>query len=68
MKAKLGPAAAITAHKIALVFYTMVKNQKEYDAFLWAQRDAQREKRLEDRLRRQAAQRGYQLVPLKAVI
>lgn len=31
MKAKLGPAEAITAtaHKIAIVFYTMVKNQVE---------------------------------------
>jgi hypothetical protein len=29
MKAKLGPAAAITAtaHKIAIIFYTMVRNQ-----------------------------------------
>jgi hypothetical protein len=31
MKSKLGPAAATTAaaHKIAIVFYTMVKNQVE---------------------------------------
>lgn len=29
MKAKMGPAAATTAtaHKIAIIFYTMVKNQ-----------------------------------------
>jgi transposase len=65
MKAKLGPAAATTAtaHKIAVIFYTMVKNQAEYDASLWAQRDAMREKRIEARLRKQAAQRGYKLVP-----
>jgi hypothetical protein len=33
MKAKLGPEAATmaTAHKIAVIFYTMVKNQLEYD-------------------------------------
>ena len=33
MKAKLGPQAATmaTAHKIAVIFYTMVKNQVEYD-------------------------------------
>jgi len=44
MKAKLGPAAATTAtaHKIAVIFYTMVKRQVEYDASLWAQRDSMR--------------------------
>jgi len=33
MKAKLGPAGAITAtaRKIAIIFYTMVKNQVEYE-------------------------------------
>jgi transposase len=69
MKAKLGPAAATTAtaHKIAIIFYTMVKNQVEYDASLWIQRDALREKRIEARLKKQAAQRGYKLVPLEAV-
>ena len=69
MNAKLGPAAATTAtaHKIAIIFYTMVQKQVEYDASLWAQRDAMREKRLEARLQKQAAQRGYKLVPLKPV-
>ena len=68
MKAKLGPAAATTAtaHKIAIIFYTMVKKQVEYDASLWAQRDLMREKRIEARLKKQAAQRGYKLVPLEA--
>jgi hypothetical protein len=49
MKSKLGPAAATTAtaHKIAIIFYTMVKNQVVYDATLWAQRDAERDKRIE---------------------
>jgi transposase len=38
MKAKLGPAAAntATAHKIAVIFYTIVKNQVEYDETVWA--------------------------------
>jgi transposase len=68
MKAKLGPAAATTAtaHKIAVIFYTMVKNQVEYDASLWAKRDERREQRIEARLQKQAAQRGYKLVPLEA--
>ena len=67
MKAKLGPAAATTAtaHKIAIIFYTMITKQVEYDASLWTQRDAMREKRLEARLHKQAAQRGYKLVPLE---
>jgi len=49
MKAKLGPCAAITAtaHKIALLFYTMVLHQAEYDETFWATRDAERQKRLE---------------------
>jgi len=67
MKAKLGPAAATTAtaHKIAIIFYAMVNKQVEYDASLWAKRDEMREKRLEARLKKQAAQRGYKLVPLE---
>lgn len=66
MKAKLGPTAATTAtaHKIAIIFYTMVSKQVEYDASLWAQRDQMREQRLEARLRKQAAERGYKLVPM----
>ena len=67
MKAKLGPAGATTAtaHKIAIIFYTMVKKQVEYDASLWAKCDEMREQRLEARLKKQAAQRGYKLVPLE---
>lgn len=44
MKAKLGPKAATmgTAHKIAVIFYTMVKKQVEYDETIWEARDAQR--------------------------
>jgi len=59
---KLGPAGATvaTAHKIAIIFYTMVKKQVEYDETLWAQRDAEREKRFEAKLKRQAQQLGLQ--------
>jgi transposase len=64
MKSKLGPAAATTAtaHKIAIIFYTMVKNQVEYDLTCWSLRNAEREKRFEARLKRQAEARGYKLV------
>ncbi|MGC2658021.1 MAG: IS110 family transposase [Bryobacteraceae bacterium] len=65
LKAKLGPAAAITAtaHKIAVIFYTMLKNQVEYDATLWAASDLKRQQRAAARLHRQARRLGYQLVP-----
>ena len=61
MKGKLGPAAAITAtaHKIAIIFYTMVKNQVEYDNSLWANRDAMRERRNEAKFHKEALRRGY---------
>jgi transposase len=67
MKSKLGPPGAhtATAHKIAIIFYTLVKKQVEYDPTIWAERDAQREKRFEAKLRRQAQQRGYKLVPIE---
>ena len=67
MKAKLGPQAATmaTAHKIAVIFYTMIKNQVEYDETIWEARDAQREKRLEAKLKRQAKRLGYELVPIE---
>ena len=67
MKSKLGPTGATTAtaHKIAIIFYTMVKKQVEYDATLWAERDTQREKRFEAKLKRQAQQLGYKLVPIE---
>jgi hypothetical protein len=54
-----------TAHKIAVIFYTMVKKQVEYDETIWDTRDAQREKRLEAKLKRQAKQLGYALVPIE---
>jgi transposase len=67
MKSKLGPpgATTATAHKIAIIFYTMVKKQVEYDATLWAERDDQREKRFEAKIKRQAQQLGYKLVPIE---
>lgn len=65
MKGRLGKPGGVTAtaHKLAIIFYTMVKRQVEYDESMWAQRDAQREKRLEKKLKRQAERMGYRLVP-----
>jgi transposase len=69
MKAKLGPAAATTAtaHKIAIIFYNLVKKQVEYDETIWAARNAERQKRLEFHLKRQAERLGYRLVPAAEV-
>ena len=66
MKAKIGPAAAITAtaRKIATIFYTMIRNQVEYDETKWAKLDAQRQARIERKLRWQAQAMGFRLVPL----
>jgi hypothetical protein len=66
MKAKLGPrpATTATAHKIAVIFYTMVKNQVAYDETIWASRDTHRTKRIEAKLHRQAKRLGYKLVPI----
>ena len=66
MKAKLGPAAATTAtaHKIAIIFYTLVRRRLEYDETIWAARNAERQKRLQQNLKRQAERLGYKLVPV----
>ena len=66
MKARLGPAAATTAtaHKIATIFYVMVTRQVEYDDTLWATRDAERDRRRQFKLRRQAKRLGFDLVPI----
>ena len=68
MKAKLGSEAGIvaTAHKIARIFYAVVKNQVEYDETIWDLQDQERQRRLEAKLRRQAQHIGFQLVPIQA--
>jgi transposase len=67
MKAKLGAEAGITAtaHRIARIFYAVVKNQVEYDQTTWHQHDLQRQRRFEDKIRRQARLLGFQLVPIQ---
>jgi len=65
LKAKLGPLGATmaTARKIAVIFYTMVKSQTEYDHSIWAEQEADRQRRQETRLKQQAARLGFVLVP-----
>lgn len=69
MKAKLGNEAGVTAtaHKIARIFYTVVKNQVEYDETTWKLQDDQRQRRFEAKLKRDARKLGYQLVPIQSV-
>jgi hypothetical protein len=43
----------------------MVKNQVEYDETIWATRDINRQKYRETKLKRQAKQLGYELIPLE---
>ncbi len=65
MKARLGKQGGITAtaHKLAMIYYTLVKRQVEYDESVWAERDEMRQQRLEKRVRRQAERLGFRLVP-----
>jgi transposase len=66
LKAKFGPAGAITAtaRKIAILFYTLVSRQVEFDNSIWQASDAERQQRLQRKLSNQARRLGYQLVPI----
>jgi RNA binding exosome subunit len=65
MRAKLGTAQAITAtaHKIARVLYHILSTKQPYTETLFHQLDEQAQQRAELRLRKQAAQLGFQLIP-----
>jgi uncharacterized membrane protein YfbV (UPF0208 family) len=67
-EAKLGPKSATTAtaHKLAIIFYTMVTKQVECDDSVWAKQDKETYKRMENKLKRQAPRLGFQLVPITA--
>jgi transposase len=66
-KAKLGPEAATmaTAHKIAVIFYTMVKTKSSMTRPSGTPGTPRGEKRLEAKLKRQAKRLGYELVPME---
>jgi transposase len=65
VRAKLGPAKAntATAHRLARIFYAVVTQRRAFDAQLLAQLVAPDPVRLEKRLRAQARQLGFDLVP-----
>jgi hypothetical protein len=68
MKASLGAEAGITAtaHKIARIFYALVKQQLEYDDAIWNRNDEARQRRRKESIKRKAHQLGYRLVPPEA--
>jgi transposase len=67
MRAKLGRAEAITAvaHKMARIFFTLVRNGCAYDESALAKADVHQRARQEAKLRRHAREIGFQLVPME---
>lgn len=63
MRAKLGPAAAITAtaHKLARIFFHLVTTKEAYDESSFAQQEELHAQRRLQRLKREAAALGYTL-------
>jgi len=66
MRARLGTAQAITAtaHKLARILFHVLHNKKPYTESIFHRCDEQAQQRAEIRLRKQAAQLGFQLLPI----
>ena len=62
-RAQKGPAAAVTAtaHKMAKLYYVLVKEQKEYEPESAANYEAKQQARVVQKLTKQAAALGYEL-------
>jgi hypothetical protein len=69
MRARLGAAQAITAisHKIARILYYVLLSKEPYTESILHLCDEQAQFREETRLRKQAAQLGFQVAPIPAV-
>jgi len=67
MKSKFGPTKATTAaaHKLARTIYAMVTKHQEFDPEVFAKQDQKQKRKTENRVRRQALELGYQLVPIQ---
>jgi hypothetical protein len=65
MKARLGPAKAITAvaHKLARIVYHLLTNQLEYDATIFQDQERRAQDRKRSRILAQARELGLHLVP-----
>jgi transposase len=68
MRAKLGAAQAITAtaHKIARILYHVLRTKEPYSETIFHRCDEQAQLRAEIRLRKNAAQLGFLIVPIGA--
>ena len=68
MRARLGPAAAVTAtaHKLARIIYHLVTTGEAYDEGVFAREQQRQRKRTTARLRARARSYGFDLVPLEA--
>lgn len=62
-RARKGPAGAVTAtaHKLAKLYYVLVKEQQEYEPQSAGQYEAKQQQRTLQKLTKQAAQLGYEL-------
>ena len=69
MRARLGAPKAITAtaHKLARIIYHLLTRRQPYDESVFIEQEIRFRKRKESRLRAQARQLGFQLVPVEAV-
>ena len=68
MRARLGPPQAITvtAHKLARIVYHLITTGQAYDESVFLLEDQKLAQRHEKRLRKQAKNLGFQLVPIAA--
>jgi hypothetical protein len=67
MRGRLGRAEAITAvaHKLARIFFALVRKGEEYDESKLILADERQRERQEAKLRRKARELGFQLVALE---
>jgi hypothetical protein len=68
MRAKLGAPKAIiaAAHKLARIVFHMLTTGQAYDETVFAQPEVQNNRRMQQRIRQQAKQFGFQLVEITA--
>lgn len=66
MRTRLGAPKAITAaaHKLARIIFHLLTTGQAYDESVFAADEQRRRTHIENRLRRQAKEFGFQLVPL----
>ena len=69
MRRKLGAPEAViaTAHKLARILYHILRTKEPYNEGVFLRHDLEAIKRAEDRLRKQAAKLGFQVIPQQPV-